>query len=341
MSLKAGRRGLHKSLVDAFGFLKGEMPTGDYYTKTQTDNKFETKTHANNTFQKQTLEVPIEMLYGTKLTVEDALQGLNEEKFTYADNGVLGAKNLISIPSSVITQTVNGVTFTVNRDSKGNVLNVTVNGTASAMTLFVLNNNLENVVAGGHYILTGCPSGGGENSYRLELRNTSDNIYSNAIDVGSGSGDIAPTSGFPAKATIRIASGYTANNLVFHPMLRLASDPDDTYVPYAMTNREITEELTVQESELTDLYEGTTIDSEFGNHILKQGKICELSAGINGLTCDAWSVIAKIPNGYHPRYPLRAHCWGCDIAIGTTGNISVSSAMTNANVKLNVTWITD
>ena len=40
-----------------------------------------------------------------------------------------------------------------------------------------------------------------------------------------------------------VASGKTANNDVFYPMLRLASDPDDTYVPYVMTNKELTEKV--------------------------------------------------------------------------------------------------
>lgn len=45
MALKAGRRGLHKRLVDAFGNLNSGTPSGDYYTKQQTDDKFELKTH--------------------------------------------------------------------------------------------------------------------------------------------------------------------------------------------------------------------------------------------------------------------------------------------------------
>ena len=80
MALKAGRVGLNKDLVDEFGYLKEDAPSGEYYTKTQADNKFETKTHVNNNFQKKTLEVPIELLSGSALTVESALQGLNEEK---------------------------------------------------------------------------------------------------------------------------------------------------------------------------------------------------------------------------------------------------------------------
>ena len=78
MALSAGRKGLASELVDEFGYLKGEVPTGEYYTKSQTDNKFETKTHASNTYQKKTLELPLETLMGSKLTVEDSLDALNE-----------------------------------------------------------------------------------------------------------------------------------------------------------------------------------------------------------------------------------------------------------------------
>lgn len=78
MALGAGRKGLASELVDEFGYLKGEMPTGEYYTKSQTDNKFETKTHAGNTYQKKTLELPLETLMGSKLTVEDSLDAINE-----------------------------------------------------------------------------------------------------------------------------------------------------------------------------------------------------------------------------------------------------------------------
>ena len=87
MSLKAGRVGVAFDQVDNFGkIIGGSGPSGDYYTKTQTDNKFETKTDAASTYatvadaQPKTLAVPIEMLSGTKLTVETALQGLNTDK---------------------------------------------------------------------------------------------------------------------------------------------------------------------------------------------------------------------------------------------------------------------
>lgn len=80
MALKAGRVGVAKDQVDEFGKIVGSGPSGEYYTKSQADNKFETKSHVNNTFQKMELEVPIELLNGSVLTtVETALHGMNEE----------------------------------------------------------------------------------------------------------------------------------------------------------------------------------------------------------------------------------------------------------------------
>lgn len=225
MALKAGRRGLHKSLVDAFGFLKGEMPTGDYYTKTQTDNKFETKTHANNTFQKQTLEVPIEMLSGSKLTVEDALQGLNEEKFTYADNGVLGAKNLLNFTGSGIS---NDVEFTNDNGI------VTANGTASGNATV----NINITLPAGTYTLNGCPTPvNGDVAMQIYL---AESPYTNyGYDTGGG-----VTFTLDEEKTLVINcivyNGKTVTNKVFKPMLRLAIDTDNTYQPFAMTNRELT-----------------------------------------------------------------------------------------------------
>ena len=80
MSLKAGRVGVAPDQVDGFGKIKSEATAG--YTKQEADAKFETQAAATSALaEKQpiTLEVPIEMLSGTALTVEDALQGLNDE----------------------------------------------------------------------------------------------------------------------------------------------------------------------------------------------------------------------------------------------------------------------
>ena len=92
MSIKAGRVGVNPSQVNPVdGSILSSATSG--YTKQEADAKFLTQTDASSTYesksdasaahnalQPKTLAVPIEMLSGTKLTVESALQGLNDEK---------------------------------------------------------------------------------------------------------------------------------------------------------------------------------------------------------------------------------------------------------------------
>ena len=150
----------------------------------------------------------------------------------YADNGVLGAKNLL--PNNASTQTINGVTFTVNADGS-----ITVNGTASAQTTLSLYHENQNCPYIGKAILSGCPSGGSSSTY--DLRITDDSVSTNT-DFGEGV-NVSITSTGSWTVAIMIRKGQVCSNLVFYPMFRLASDPDDTYVPYAMTNRELTETI--------------------------------------------------------------------------------------------------
>ena len=87
MATKAGRVGVNPSDVDPVsGHISPESV--DSYTKEQSDAKYETKEDAA-TLQPINLSVPIEMLDGTKLTVESALKGLNDVSKDIVDEGVL------------------------------------------------------------------------------------------------------------------------------------------------------------------------------------------------------------------------------------------------------------
>lgn len=78
MALPAGRVGVAKDQVDEFGNIIGGSAPDNVYTKTQCDNKFETKTHASNTYQPVNIEVPLELLGGSQLTVETSLHALED-----------------------------------------------------------------------------------------------------------------------------------------------------------------------------------------------------------------------------------------------------------------------
>ena len=146
--------------------------------------------------------------------------------------GKLGAKNLLENEKS--TQTISGVTFTVNSD--GSVL---ADGTATDIIWFQINNGFKlNDV---EYTLTGCPIGGGENTYEVQIRSTesSSSLWQFIVDRGDGATGLCSSSRTYI-AFIGIKSGVTVTNLLFKPMLRLATDSDSTYQPYAMTNKQIT-----------------------------------------------------------------------------------------------------
>ena len=134
-----------------------------------------------------------------------------------------GSKNLIPYPYYNITKTENEVTFTVNSDSS-----VTVNGTATADTMFFLCGVANYTIYKGTYTLSGCPSGGSNTTYCQVLGS------SDYMDVGSG---VTRTYSQDIKQNIfiKIFAGYTANNLVFKPQLEFGTRATE-YVKY---NREV------------------------------------------------------------------------------------------------------
>ena len=127
-------------------------------------------------------------------------------------------KNLLK--NNAVTQTVSGVTFTINDDKS-----ITVNGTATAQISFLISRKVGLGI--GNYILTGCPSGGSQNTFYLTAYASS--AWLKSPDFGSGCRIENKT---VTHVVISIASGYTANNLKFYPMLRDADITDDTYEPY-------------------------------------------------------------------------------------------------------------
>lgn len=130
-------------------------------------------------------------------------------------------KNLLEIVAE--TQTVNGVTFTVNENGT-----VIVNGTATADTFFEVNRSVAGVLNNTSYCLSGCPAGGSAETYFLRA---SDRLTKAYDDFGEGRAFSYPdVSQFVV--SIRVMSGATVSNLLFAPMVRLAEIEDDSYESY-------------------------------------------------------------------------------------------------------------
>ena len=109
--------------------------------------------------------------------------------------------------------TNNGITYTVSDDGI-----ITANGTATDQSLFCMASESSGWRPSGKVFLSGCPSGGSPATYRIQLYNynAEDAI---AIDNGEGTAIDFTNTDASWNLCIRIAPGYTANNLVFKPML--------------------------------------------------------------------------------------------------------------------------
>lgn len=170
-------------------------------------------------------------------------QQLAQKTTGLIDNqNVNGAVNML--PNNATTQVINGVTFTVNSDGT-----VTANGTATATTELPLYTNSDGSpeLIGKTVKLSGCPSGGNIVStysiqaYRVGSTDGSDTSLS---DLGKGATFTWLNNGTGTRAVIKIIirNGYTASNLTFKPMLTVPSYDGD-YVPYAKSNKELTEDV--------------------------------------------------------------------------------------------------
>ena len=164
-------------------------------------------------------------------------------------------KNLLE--NTATTQTINGITFTVNSNGS-----VTANGTATAVAQMSLGKvTIENT----DVIL----SDGG-------VRGSSAFSFVHGYKNGVATYTVASTSNGECKFTnnydellygIYIKEGQTLNNVVFYPMIRDASVEDDTYEPYISTEVALT---------LTDSLRGIPVESG-GNYTDESGQswICD------------------------------------------------------------------
>lgn len=144
-------------------------------------------------------------------------------------------KNLLRYPYVNTTKTINGITFTDNGDGT-----VTANGTATANATFLIDKNF-GFEKEGNYFLSGCPSGGGLNSFYINwYQNHTGVTIKNYNDYGSGI--IIPYQHIFSEnnsLAIAIIAGTTVNNLVFRPQLELGSTATE-YEPYHGSTTTIT-----------------------------------------------------------------------------------------------------
>ena len=177
-----------------------------------------------------------------------------------------GAKNLLPTRGAGTTATSYGVTFTIQEDGS-----VIANGTASGgQAIFQVNYKVP-LKQGESYIL----SGGISTSKFAYVNAINNSSYVKTIGLSVGDHnnmyDMNPFTpdynGYThLEIGVAINDGTTCNNDRFYPMVRLASDPDETFEPYCMTNREITQIFNKVVTQTTN--DGLVVAQRYGQMLM-------------------------------------------------------------------------
>ena len=128
-------------------------------------------------------------------------------------------KNLIQ--HSYAGKTSYGVTLVPNSDGS-----ISVNGTATGNVIERIAEHV--MLRAGTYTLSGCPLGGSNNTYRLDVRPQAGGVI--AEEYGDGA-TFTLSSDTEVMYIIRVQNGTTVQNLMFFPQLELGTTATD-YEPY-------------------------------------------------------------------------------------------------------------
>lgn len=188
--------------------LQDQSPFSDVYTKSEVDSLLTPITD------------DITTLFTADSTISSQIAALIND----------GAKNRLNVFATA-SQTINDVVWTINSDGT-----VTANGQASANSFLYLIPNNTNIAFGETTFISGCPSGGSASTFEIQVAQTGGTTYH---DYGDGAE--IPSDYVYRYFVCCVRNGYTANNLIFRPMIcdvwKYNLTPE--FVPYSPTNAEL------------------------------------------------------------------------------------------------------
>ena len=221
-------------------------------------------------------------------------------------------KNLLEIQSE--SQTVAGITYTVNDDGT-----ITANGTATGTSIFAFYTSKQSDL-GKSYIFSGCHNGS-SSTYKLQIFSDSQGVL--ADDIGSGA-TFNPSTTFAVR--IVAYSGVTLSNVVFDPMLRLATETDSTFVPY----------IPSVESRIEAVKSGLTNLSDKIKHVFVGGYIAglALNSGNIGFSVPITGLYTAIVSATQT---CTGTIYGSIGAVGSVTFTMASKTLTNGILSFSLT----
>lgn len=212
----------NKTVVDSSLDSSSTNPVQNKKVKEALDEK-QAEIDALNTYTKKLeKQIPTGTASGSSVQLTDSAESLAIDNVEIGGaTGQAQYEGYNLLPNNVTSQTINGITITVNEDKS-----ITAKGTAS--TTFLLEIGTFTFLANTTYRVSGCPSGGTDNTYRIDYRTAQEAV--SFTDYGSG-GTVTKTADTTLTAKIRIASGAVLNNILFKPMI-VQGSTEKTYEPY-------------------------------------------------------------------------------------------------------------
>lgn len=137
--------------------------------------------------------------------------------------------------------TMNNVTIDLVTDDADNVIAYKVNGTNSGLE-FVFSTPFGGIATGNYYA-NGCADGGSDSNFDVYFWNVTTGARVKKWDGSTGSVSLynsatsaeiqVPNTTDNLVYNIRIRAGYTANNVMFYPMIRESTESDASFAPYS------------------------------------------------------------------------------------------------------------
>lgn len=187
-------------------------------------------------YTKQQVDAMIDAIELAEADLRDKIEGTQA---ALADLINAGAKNICNPVDAVgynyqgqFPATIGGVTYTLNADGS-----ITCSGTSSAIRVFKIPVTL---VSGVTYVISGCPAGGADSSYRLDIRLQGTSTVK-AVDYGDSASFTATQAAYDLCIRYPSTNPNPIQEATFHIMLTTKNlyDITDTYVQYAPTNKQL------------------------------------------------------------------------------------------------------
>lgn len=168
-------------------------------------------------------------------TYEPYHETVEYSKFDRSEQRVLGAKNWFN--TSTLISKGTGVELTITEDGKTIRVNNTTAGTYKMVTFQMpVEKNVDYLFTSDVTVTNGHALVGIADTSGTDIKTQTPTNNKIAITFNSGNRSAIRVKLLCTTSTSEVGDVTYTNN-----MLRLASDPDNTYVPYAMTNRELTD----------------------------------------------------------------------------------------------------